>query len=443
MGGTQPVDRFCVIGAGPAGLAVAERFAAHGVPFDVVEQWSDVGGQWDVESPHSSVCRSTHLITSKRSTEFPDFPMPAAYPDYPGHALVLDYLRDFAKRFDLYPRIEFGRRVDRLDPRPDRPGWTVRFAGGEAREHAGVVVATGHHWDPVVPDDVPGTFSGRAVHAADYLRPDGFDGATVLVVGLGNSASDVAVDAVNAGARVLLSVRTGNHVVPKYLMGMPSDRVSKDRSTARITRRLPRRLRRRIEERTVRALAGSPEQFGLPAPPHAAGERVPVVSSLLPYHLGHGDIAVKPPVAELRGPAVGFADGTEEDVDVIVWCTGYRVSLPFLDTGCGPSWVDGHPELLLNLFHPDRDDLFLTGLVDSLDSWTVYHRQGELLARYVAAHRAGAPAARALRDRLRSGRTDPPAAGGRAVDRWLFKDDRYTDALDRAIAALPAGSSLR
>lgn len=433
-------DRYCIIGAGPAGLAVAERFAAHGVAFDAVEQWTDAGGLWDISSPRSAVCRSTHLVTSRRTTEFPEFPMPADYPDYPGHARVLDYLRDFAKRHDLYPRIEFGRRVTALVPHAGRPGWTVRLDGGEGRDYAGVVVATGHHWDPARPE-LPGTFDGTQLHAVEYDGPDDWAGRTVLVVGLGNSASDVAVDAVHAGARVLLSVRTGNHVVPKYLFGMPSDRVSKDRSSSRLTRRLPRRVRRRLEERTIAMLAGTPEQFGLPAPPHPAGERVPVISTLLPYHLGHGDIAVRPPVAELAGGAVRFADGRQEDVDVVVWCTGYRISVPFLGPDSGVSWEDDHPELLLNIFPPDRDDLFLAGFVDPLESWSGFRRQGELLARYVRAGGLASPAGRAVREQARDGAGEFLGGGGTPADRWLFKDDRYVAALDRAIAQLPEGST--
>ena len=437
-----PTDRFCIIGAGPAGLAVAERLSAHGVPFDVLEQWSDVGGLWDVSAPHSSACRSTHLVTSRRTTEFPDFPMPDGYPDYPGHALVLDYLRDFAKRHDLYPRIQFGQRVTGLESHPDRPGWTVHGGDGESHDYAGVVVATGHHWDPVSAD-VAGTFDGTQLHAADYSGPGEWAGRTVLVVGLGNSAGDVAVDAVHAGARVLLSVRTGNHVVPKYLFGMPSDRVSKDRSSSKLTNRLPRRIRRRLEERTIAMLAGTPEQFGLPAAPHSAGERVPVISTLLPYHLGHGDIAVRPPLAELAGDSVRYADGTDEQVDVIVWCTGYRISVPFLGADSGVSWVDGHPDLLLNMFAPDRDDLFFAGFVDPLESWSAFRRQGELLARYVRAGGSTSAAGRALRERAHDGAADMLGGGGKAADRWLFKDDRYTSALDRAIASLPGWGAVR
>src|SRR5262249_49734195 len=150
-----------------------------------------------------------------------------------------------------------------------------------------LIIATGHHWDPVRPSVPTAGFDGLVLHSAEYRTPDLFAGRRVVVVGLGNSACDIAVDAVYAGADVTLSVRGGNHLIPNYLFGRPVDRVGRDGVAAALTGRLPAPVRRAVDGRMIRTFAGPPERFGLPAPRRRLYERQPLVNSLLPYHLGH------------------------------------------------------------------------------------------------------------------------------------------------------------
>src|SRR5580693_4285358 len=98
----NPASKYCIIGAGSSGLTVAKNLRAAGLAFDCLEREDDVGGNWYYGKPHSSIYRSTHLISSKPLTEYCDFPMPEEYPDYPNHRDVWEYLRSYARHFDLY-----------------------------------------------------------------------------------------------------------------------------------------------------------------------------------------------------------------------------------------------------------------------------------------------------------------------------------------------------
>ena len=109
-------DKFCIIGAGSSGIAAAKNFLAAGIPFDCLEREDDIGGNWYFGAPCSRVYASTHLVSSKALTEYSDFPMPAEWPEYPSHRQALQYLREYARAFGLYERIEFGVGVERAKP---------------------------------------------------------------------------------------------------------------------------------------------------------------------------------------------------------------------------------------------------------------------------------------------------------------------------------------
>ncbi|MGA8113420.1 MAG: NAD(P)-binding domain-containing protein [Actinocatenispora sp.] len=421
--GTSPDRTIGVIGAGVSGLFTARRLLEAGVPVEVLERRPGPGGLWSRHEQYGGVYRSAHLISSKHNIELDDFPMPDEFPDFPSHRQVLEHLRDFAAKYELEPHIQYNVQVRRAEPLPDG-GWRVELDDGTERRFAGLVVATGHHWEPSVPDIPTDAFDGLVLHSASYDTPEKLAGRRVVVAGLGNTACDIAVDAVYAGATVTMSVRGGNQLLPKYLMGMPTDRLSKDSPLAKITSRLPANMKRALDDRMIRKLAGGPEQFGLPTPTHKLYDRQPLINSLLPYHIGHGDIRVRPPIAELRGSVVRFADGSEEKADVLVWCTGYRVSLPFLDVGTHLHGDErGRPRLWLNMFPAGRGDLAVVGMVDPLGSWTAFDLQAQLAVRHL-----GNP-----------GVLDVPAPGPGPDDGpdrdWLFKGHAYTAELREQLAA--------
>ena len=427
-------DRYCIIGAGPSGLATARAFDAAGIPFDILERHADVGGIWDMTNPGTPMYDSAHFISSRTQSAFEGFPMPADYPDYPGWRQIRDYIRAFADAYGLRERVETNTAVAHVCP--DGDAWRVELAGGESRRYRGVVCAVGHNWDPVMPS-VPGRFDGAAYHSQRYRSPAEFAGKRVLVVGGGNSGCDIACDAAASAERAFISLRRGYHFLPKHLFGQPTD------AFFRSGPHLPAWLAQPLLTGLLRLLVGDLRRYGLPKPDHKVLETHPIVNAQLLHHLAHGDIAAKPDVAELRGDCVRFADGSEEAVDVIVWATGYRASIPCLDPDL-LSLEQGAAPLFLNVF-PERQNLFVAGLFESDGAaYPVVSRQAALIAAVLRA-RADSPERAARFERLRSGPRPNLTGGVRylATPRhsiYVQYDEyvHYLDRLLRSLGAIPA-----
>ena len=389
--------RFCILGAGTSGLAVAKNFLQQDIRFDCLEREDDLGGNWNYGKPCSSVYDSTHLISSKRLTEYSDFPMPDDYPEFPGHRQVLEYLRAYAERFGLYETIQFNSTVEHLEPH--ERGWCVRLANGDERLYRGVVIANGHNWDPRYPD-YPGEFSGTTLHSSAYKTPDVLQGKRVLVVGAGNSGCDLAVEAATHAKRAFLSMRRGYHVLPKFFKGKPIDQCGETLHALR----LPLWARRIGAALVIRWVLGPPELAGLPKPDHRVFESHPIINSRLHGQIAHGELSVRPDIAELRGDRVRFVDGQEEPIDLILYATGFKLSFPFLDTRY-LNWSGGRPNLFLNVFHPERDDIFCAGLIQpDSGQWGLVDYQAQLITQYLLAV-AKKPRAAAWFNRLKRSST--------------------------------------
>ena len=396
---TPTADRFCILGAGSSGLAVAKNFLQGGIPFDCLEREDDLGGNWNYGKPHSSVYASTHLISSKRLTEYTDFPLPEEYPEFPDHRQVLEYLRSYARHFDLLKHIQFNIAVERIEP--SDPGWRVVLKTGEQRSYRGVVIANGHNWDPRLPE-YPGSFTGQTLHSSEYKTPDVLQNKRVLVVGGGNSGCDLAVEASLHAQRALLSWRRGYHVLPKFFKGKPMDQCGE----TLLSFRLPMWVRRLGAALVIRWVLGPPELAGLPKPDHHLFESHPIINSRLHGQVAHGKLSMRPDIAKLAGDRVQFVDGTEEQVDVILFATGFRLSFPFLDTK-QLNWHDGRPNLFLNIFHPERDDIFCAGLIQpDSGQWGLVDYQAQLITRYLQGLEKNSRAARSFAKLKRSGASE-------------------------------------
>ncbi len=384
-------DRYALIGAGPMGLACARVLAREGIGFDGFELHSDVGGLWDINAPRSTMYETAHLISSKRKTEFTDFPMKDAVADYPSHREVLAYFRAFADRFDLRRHYRFNAEVTRTEPLGgDGEGWRVTWRQ-EGREHTalykGVMIANGTLSEPNRPQ-FRGDWTGEMLHSADYRSPRQCAGKRVLVVGAGNSGCDIAVDAIHHAESTDISLRRGYYFVPKYIFGKPADTVGG-------AIRLPMWLKRRVDGMVLRWFAGDPQRYGFPRPDYQLYEAHPVVNSLIIFHAGHGDIRVRPDIDRLEGHRVHFTDGSSGDYDTILTATGYRLHYPFIDAA-HLNWQGDAPHLYLNCLHPRRDDLFVMGMVEAAGlGWQGRHAQAEMVARYIKAQ--GTPAGDALK----------------------------------------------
>ncbi|MEU7871469.1 NAD(P)-binding domain-containing protein [Dactylosporangium sp. NPDC049140] len=371
-----------VIGAGPAGLATLKALRDQGVPAVALDAGERPGGLWVLGAPGSAAYRTLHLNTSRTRTEFADFPMPADWPDYPDHARIAGYLADYAAAFGLTDAIRFGTPVTRVER-----GWRVTTAAGETLEAPAVVVATGHNAVPRLPSPMyPGHFDGEVMHSHDYRGPEQLAGRRVLVVGGGNSAMDIAVDASHAAAATLLSLRRGVWIVPKHLLGRPADTLN-----GALARRLPWRLRQRISERLLRLAVGPPQRYGLPVPAHGFLQDHPTLSDGLLARITHGEIGVRPGIERLDGEAVRFTDGRRDPVDLIVWCTGYRVDLPFLDPALLSPSAETMP-LYQRIFHLDAPGLHFVGLMQSTGAaLPVVEAQARLVAAFLAGRYALPP----------------------------------------------------
>ena len=410
----EPIDcgtreHWCVVGAGTSGLTVIKNLVAAGLPVDCYEREADIGGNWLYGASASSVYRSTHLISSKKLTEYVDFPMPEDYPQFPSHQLVLDYLRDYASHFDLRRHIRFGTGVKRIDRHADG-GWLVEASDGHRRRYRGVVIANGHNWDPNWPN-FAGSFDGITLHSSEYKTPDVLEGRRVLVVGAGNSGCDIAVESAQHAARTHLSMRRGYHFLPKFFHGDPIDAVGERLLWCRI----PLWLRRWLAAGMGWLVLGSPRAIGFPRPDHKLFETHPIINSQLVYFAGHGDVTIKSNIARLDGDGVVFADGSRESIDVIVYATGFNITIPFIDQS-ELNWRDGRPDLYLNLMHPKCDDLFIAGLIQpDSGQWGLVDRQARLMASYICGLDSNDTEALRLRDRKRNERPDV-SRGIRYVD---------------------------
>jgi cation diffusion facilitator CzcD-associated flavoprotein CzcO len=422
---------YLVIGAGPAGLAAVRSLKDAGLAVQAVEQNADVGGQWLYGAAPSAVYASTHLISSKRTTAFADFPMPEDWPAYPNHSQVLDYLRAYARHFDLYPHIRFNTGLRALTRQGT--GWHAAFSDGSSADYAGVIIANGHLSDPLIPATA-GAFDGPVMHAKDYKTADIFEGKRVLVVGMGNTGCDIVVDAVHRAKQVLWSVRGGNHFVPKFLAGKPAD--EGNHKPRRFI--IPKWLRARLHEPVLRFVVGPPERFGLPKPAHRLYDRTPIVNSLVLQHLGQGDVKLRPPIRAFNGRSVAFADGRSDDVDLVLLATGYRITFPFLDDLSPLDWQDatGAPKLFMNIFPREDNGLFVAGLLEGAGvGWEGRALQARVIAAYLGARAARPESAAALRQDIVGWfqRPAPPDGGahGLFVDFLTYKRD-----LQRLLARL-------
>jgi hypothetical protein len=362
-------DRVCVIGAGSSGIAACQVLQARGIEFDCYETGSQVGGNWRYlnDNGMSSSYRSLHINTSRQIMEYASFPMSDKYPTYPSHEHIARYFDEFVDHFGFRDRIRFRTEVTAVRRAGD--GWDVavreRDTGAtRTGRYRAVLVANGHHWDARWPEPAfPGadTFPGVQMHSHDYKTFDGFEDKRVLVLGIGNSACDIAVETSKVSARTFLAMRRGAHVLPKYVFGIPTDHLT----TSPLARIGSFAIQRALLSLIVLAARGPVTRYGLPKPDHKIASAHPTISDDLLTRLGHGDITVKPNIARFDGDVVEFTDGSRERIDTVVYCTGYRINFPFLDRAViDPQ--DNEIGLYRRVVHPDCAGLFFIGLVQPL-----------------------------------------------------------------------------
>jgi dimethylaniline monooxygenase (N-oxide forming) len=351
-----------VIGAGSSGIAVVKALLERGIPFDCFEKSDQVGGNWVFGNRNgmSAAYRDLFINVSRERMAYTDYPMPSSYPDFPHHTHIKEYFNGYVDHFGLREHITFETSVESARKREDGV-WEIKLDTGETREYDALLVANGHHWDPRWPEPAfPGadTFEGEQLHAHSYVDNSIFAGKDVVVLGMGNSAMDIAVESSYVAANTYLAARKGAWIIPKYVFGRPVDQLLNNP-------RIPFAVRRRLFHQTIKTVTGSPERYGLPKPDHKLGESHPTVSGRILDRIAHGTIAPKPNIASLEGDRVRFVDGSEVHADVVVYCTGYKITFPFFEKDFLAA-PDNHIELFRRVFHPDIPGLFFIGLLQPL-----------------------------------------------------------------------------
>jgi dimethylaniline monooxygenase (N-oxide forming) len=369
-----------IIGAGSSGIAAAKALHERGIAFDCYEASDRVGGLWVFGNKNgmSAAYRDLFINTSRERMEYSDFPMPKSYPDFPHHTQIAAYFDAYVDRFGFRDRIRFETSVQRAEQRGDGT-WRLTDSRGTTRTYDMLLVANGHHWDRRWPEPAfPGseTFAGIQMHAHDYRDNEFLKGRDVVVLGMGNSAMDIAVESSYVAHTTHLAARRGAWVIPKYLFGRPLDQVS----TMPL---VPHWLHARVAELIVRLHTGRPERYGLPKPDHRFGSAHPTVSGRILDRITHGTVAPRPNIAELGPDWVQFTDGVRVHADVVIYCTGYRITFPFFDERFLAA-RDNRIELFRRVFEPRNPRLAFIGLLQPLGAiMPLAEAQGQWIAEYL------------------------------------------------------------
>ncbi|GHF38128.1 pyruvate/2-oxoglutarate dehydrogenase complex dihydrolipoamide dehydrogenase (E3) component [Deinococcus metalli] len=318
-------DDILVIGAGPAGLAVAACLHAAGLPYTLVEREAHVAATWRRHYDR------LHLHTTRDLSTLPHGPWPTGTPTYPSREQVVAYLDAYAARHGISPRV--GVTVEHV--RRDGDRFTVRTDRGTLTPRV-VVFATGTNAVPVKPDfpDLE-NFAGSVTYAATYRNPAPYGGKRTLVVGSGNSGAEIALDLAEHGVEVSMVVRGPVHVVPRDVLGRPSQ------ATSILLSRLPIDVRDRIVGTVMRLAVGDLSRYGIRRPTRGLNRtivedgRIPMLDIGTVRMIRAGRIRVLPAVQRVHAADVTFADGRTLPFDALILATGYRPGLEGVIDGYG------------------------------------------------------------------------------------------------------------
>lgn len=375
--------RICIVGAGPSGITAIKNLQEQGLHnITVFEKGNQIGGNWvyDERNEHSSIYETTHIISSKRWSEFEDFPMPDDYPDYPSHAQLLHYFNSYVQHFDLNKYIKFNTTVIKVS-QIGQQQWSVLFQDSQGlheEQYDYLLVANGHHWDPFTPN-YPGDFKGELMHSHQYKKSQSFRGKRVLVVGGGNSACDIAVETSRISASTAISMRRGCHIFPKFIFGKPTDA-----AVAKI-QWIPAWFRQKLIKVVVRILQGRYAKYHLMKPECGPLEIHPTINSELLYFIRHGKIKTFPGIVRFEGNNVHFVNGDSAEYDTVIFATGYKISFPFFkdEERLNFSMATQVP-LYRKMMHPDFETLYFIGLCQPQGCiWPLADYQSKIVARII------------------------------------------------------------
>ena len=375
---SETPNRVCIIGAGSSGIAACKVLQEHGIAFDCYEAGDRIGGNWAYDNPNnmSSAYKSLFINTSRVRMQYSDYPMPDNYPVFPHHTEIAEYFNNYVDHFNFRQHIHFNCLVAQATPL-EGGGWEITTQDGATQRYRALLVANGHHWDARWPDPpFPGHFDGEVIHSHYYRVPDPYIDKNVLVLGFGNSAMDIAVETSRVSKMTYLAVRRGFHIIPKYVLGKPLDQ-------SIVPTWLPNKILMRFVGIALALQVGKLTDYGLPKPDHPVLHAHPTISSDVLTRITHGRVRVKPNIRELDGDGVVFTDGTREQIDCIIYSTGYKVTFPFLKPEIVAVKNNDLP-LFQRVFHPHYRDLFFLGLLQPLGAiMPIAEAQSHWISKYL------------------------------------------------------------
>ncbi len=374
--------RVAVIGAGPSGISAIKNFTDQGFEVTAFERCNGVGGNWRFNDPsgHSSVFETTHIISSKYTSFYEDYPLPESASDYPSHKELLKYFNNYADHFDIKKNIRFGTEVVKCK-QSDNDKWTVEWCHIESNKKEisnfdALVVCNGHHHEPRYPD-YPGEFTGEYLHSHDFKSAKPFAGKKVLVIGGGNSACDVAVETARVAKSISISWRRGYYLIPKFMYGLPTDLY------AIKSRWVPRIFRAPFMKYMLERFQGKNEDIGLQKPEQPIFATHPTVNSELYYAVRHGKVTPQKDIKSFNNNKVMFIDGHEEEFDVVIACTGFKIKHSFFDKDF-INYENGKVPLLHRMIPADIKNLYFIGLFQPLGCiWPGAELQSKLAAKHL------------------------------------------------------------
>ncbi len=391
-------ERVCIVGAGSTGITIAKALQDKNIPFICYEKGSYIGGNWKFQNDNgfSNIYRSLHTNTYKKRMEFKDFPMPEDYPDYPSHELVYQYFENYTIHFGIKKYISFRTEVVSVTPvlQENSILWEVEIKNKnrlQKKIFEYVIIANGHHSYERYPDPpYEGTdhFKGEIIHSHKYIDPENpvdCYGKNILIVGLGNSAVDIACELSNKNIakKVIVTSRRSAWIIPKYLLGIPIDFLP-----SLVHPLTPIFLQRFFVKIAYRLTVGKITNYGLPQPDHSIGDAHPTISQEFLGKLGHGDIIYKQGLERFHHNYAYFKDGTKEKIDVVIFCTGYDLKFPFFNEQLQKELnIEGnYIPLYFRMFpvHKNLKNLLFGGLVQPLGAiMPIAELQGKWMALYI------------------------------------------------------------
>lgn len=356
--------RFAVIGAGAAGLCCAKKLLESGFQdVTIFEIGSQIGGLWCYRNDNnrSAAYRTLHINTARRMTNFSDFKFDDSVQPFPDHRDMHRYLVAYAEHFDLVRRIRFRSRVVEVRPAEDytsdQPRWVLRLESGEVQVFDRVIVASGHLSVPLHVAEFRDRFEGEYLHSHDYREPEAFARKRICVVGVGNSACDIASDICVNAEKTVMVARSGVMIGPKLIFGRPFTDV-----TLKLYKTwIPDWLRRRIIAGLVYAVHGRMTDLGFKPLTKRAH---PTTSAVVVQHIAYRRIVVKQGIKQIEGKRIHFSDGTSDEFDVLIGATGYLIDLPFIPPSIVPI-KDNAVDLYKRICPPGWGGLYFIGLLNS------------------------------------------------------------------------------